>query len=522
MRSRGRARLYDGHPPRTSAKHWNENVPYCPEMGMGRPPPGRDTNPPPRSPGRVLDPMRAMERGDDEDRDEDPDDDVHLDDEDAFGSDSEPARGSRDRSDDRSNDRDPSLVGSPPGIRDGAHPHPRSPPSDPTRHLPLPRAFILAAARDQPRPSGPRVSLVASSPVEAARDAAAALEDGARPSWRRWTARRTVRIIRRYLRVRRVGSGGSRGRVGSVEFPRTRAGAAEVEEPRGAFGGGGGGGGGARVPSRCETPPRRRVDVGGTAATRVVEEETRAIGGWCRDPTPPAARRRRTRQKTRREAPPGVRRKEPGAIVAVRERVSRCASAAARRTVVIKKVPNVAPAEITWRRSVSTARARLARPPRRGGTFSDDGRVPSASRPTRQSDRTSGGTRRAVPGTEGGEEATRRRRDESDAEGGPAADDELAYPAASETTGERQNRRRTSTRTSMKRSRSPPRRKPRAGSPAAGRDETRVRTVGGGEDRGRFDWRRGSTVWGSLRRAGFARRIPGPAFGRGGADDGVS
>lgn len=228
--------FYDGHPPRTSAKHWNENVPYCPEMGMGRPPPGRDANPPPSSPGRVLDPMRAMERGDDEDRDEDPDDDVNLDDEDAFGSDSEPPRGSRDRSRDRSNDRDPSLVGSPPGIRDGAHPHPRSPPSDPTATPPPSGAPVRlgASVGSFARPSGPsRPSLVASSPVKAARDAAAALE-GWRASVVATVDRATDGSYHPTVSTRptRVGEVVRAGAWEASSFPRTRAGAAEVEKSR--------------------------------------------------------------------------------------------------------------------------------------------------------------------------------------------------------------------------------------------------------------------------------------------------
>ena len=229
--------FYDGHPPRTSAKHWNENVPYCPEMGMGRPPPGRDANPPPASPGRVLDPMRAMERGDedpDEDRDDDDrDEDGNLDDEDAFGSDSEPARGSRDRSrdrsNDRSNDRDPSLVGSPPGIRDGAHPHPRSPPSDPTATPPPPaRPFVWARASVRSRV--PRRRVPPSSRRPRSRRLATRRRRwkvGARPWWRRWTARRTVRIIRRYLRARRASArwfARARGRRRVSANPRRRRG----------------------------------------------------------------------------------------------------------------------------------------------------------------------------------------------------------------------------------------------------------------------------------------------------------
>ena len=302
--------FYDGHPPRTSAKHWNENVPYCPEMGMGRPPPGRDTNPPPRSPGRVLDPMRAMERGDDEDRDEDPDDDVHLDDEDAFGSDSEPARGSRDRSDDRSNDRDPSLVGSPPGIRDGAHPHPRSPPSDPTA-TPPPPARPFVSARASVRSRVPRVPRV---PPSSRRPRSRRLATrrrrwkvGARPWWRRWTARRTVRIIRRYLRVRRASArwfarARGRRRVSLEPAPaprRLRRAARSVRRRR------------RRRRWRRTTRPlanaKRRRDDAWTSATprrRVVEKKRRErIGGSGPGSTPPPPRARRgggTRQKTRR------------------------------------------------------------------------------------------------------------------------------------------------------------------------------------------------------------------------------
>ena len=276
--------FYDGHPPRTSAKHWNENVPYCPEMGMGRPPPGRDTNPPPRSPGRVLDPMRAMERG-------------------------RGRRGSRRRRPRRrrkSRRRGRVRV----GFRTRARlarslrrsvQRSRSVPrriaaGNSRRRAPTPAFAPVRSHRDASpsgapvrlgasvgsfaRPSATRPSLVASSPVKAARDAAAALE-GWRASVVATVDRATDGSYHPTVSTRptRVGEVVRAGAWEASSFPRTRAGAAEVEKSRAERSAAAAAAAVAAhhaSPRERETPPRRRVDVGDAAATRRREEETRA------------------------------------------------------------------------------------------------------------------------------------------------------------------------------------------------------------------------------------------------------
>ena len=55
--------LYDGHPPRTATKLWDPSVPYCPEVGYGRP--ARSApRAPAASPGRVLHNFGNLEYGD--------------------------------------------------------------------------------------------------------------------------------------------------------------------------------------------------------------------------------------------------------------------------------------------------------------------------------------------------------------------------------------------------------------------------------------------------------------------------
>ena len=452
--------FYDGHPPRTSAKHWNENVPYCPEMGMGRPPPGRDANPPPTSPGRVLDPMRAMERGDDEDRDEDPDDDVNLDDEDAFRSDSEPARGSRDRSRDRSNDRDPSLIVSPPGIRDGAHPHPRSPPSDPTATPPPSGAPVRlgASVGSFARPSGPsRPSLVASSPVKAARDAAAALE-GWRASVVATVDRATDGSYSPTVSTRptRVGEVVRAGAWEASSFPRTRAGAAEVEKSRAERSAAAAAAAVAAhhaSPRERETPPRRRVDVGDAAAARRREEETRAnrrfgsgFGSGFDSAT--AARAREAERARKRDAEAHARgegepnRDRRGARTdRCGARTDRCGARTPPRGRNVgdrEGYRSFAPASPGGGVYRPPASPRAPTPPRTRLSRTTDA-SPNASRPTRPiSYRTSTAERAARFQAR---RAARKRRDAAETETEMGADDGLAYPTSdAETTGERQNR----------------------------------------------------------------------------------
>ena len=504
---------------------------------MGRPPPGRDTNPPPRSPGRVLDPMRAMERGDDEDRDEDPDDDVHLDDEDAFGSDSNRA-GSR---------ASAPTIGPTIAIRPSsdrrrefatARTHTRVRPRPiPPRRLPPPaRPFVSARASVRSRvPRVPRVPPSSRRPRSRRLATRRRWKVGARPWWRRWTARRTVRIIRRYLRVRRASArwfARARGRPSS--FPRTRAGAAEVEKSRAERSAAAAAAAVAAhhaSPRERETPPRRRVDVGDAAATRRREEETRAnrrFGSGFDSAT--AARAREAERARKRDAEAHARGEgEPNRDRRGARTDRRGARTPPRgRTVGDREgYRSFAPASPGGGVYRPPASPRAPTPPRTRLSRTTDA-SPNASRPTRPMSYRTSTAERAARFQE--RRAARKRRDAAETE--TRRDAETGPPR---TTGSRTRRAtrkprasgrteaRTSTRTSMKRSRSPPRRKPRAGSPAAGRDETRVRTVWrrriARRSTGDVDRRFGNLV---TSRGGFARRIPGPAFGRGGADDGVS
>ena len=359
---------------------------------------------------------------------------------------------------------------------------------------------------------------VASSPVKAARDAAAALEG--------WRASVVATVDRATdggysptvsTRPTRVGEVVRAGAWEASSFPRTRAGAAEVERTRAERSAAAAAAAVAAhhaSPRERETPPRRRVDVGDAAAARRRRREKRRAvdgsgsGSGSGFDSATAARAREAERARKRAAEAHAR---GDAYDANDRRGARTDRRGARtdrrgartpprgRTVGDREgYRSFAPASPGGGVYRPPASPRAPTPPRTRRSRTTDA-SPNASRPTRPMSYRTSTAERAARFQE--RRAAKKRRDAAETETGRDAETggvrartrnrPRRVPASVRTEA------RTSTRTSMKRtrSRSPPRRKPRAGSPAAGRDETRVRTVWRRRIARRFDWRRGSTVW---------------------------
>ena len=275
-----------------------------------------------------------------------------------------------------------------------------------------------------------------------------------------------------------------------------------------------------------------------TPPPRVVEEETRATRRFGSGFDSATAARAFGAERARKRD--GGQARRGRTIRPTRPRSSRCARIVAAReqppprgrlSATEMAIPLVRARESGRSACIDRPR-RLARRARRGrGVLGRLAGVATASRPTRpmSSQHVHGGTppRGSRNGGRRRSDATRRRRRRRDAALRRARTTDLAYPTSVRANHGRaapEPKPEASTRTSMKRTRSRSPRDESRGPVRRRRGATRraFGRFGGGGSRARFDWRRGSAVWESLRRGGFARRIPGPAFGRGGADDGVS
>ena len=234
----------------------------------------------------------------------------------------------------------------------------------------LARASVRSRVLGSSRPS-----LVASSPVKAARDAAAALE-GWRASVVATVDRATDGSYHPTVSTRptRVGEVVRAGAWEASSFLEPAPAPRRLRRARGAFGGGGGGGGGApRVPSRtrnaAETTRGRRRRRGDASS----KEETRANRRFGSGSTPPPPRAPEAERARKRDAEAHARVKETEPqIVAVRERIV----AVRERIVAVRErrredEPSATEkgtavrARESWRRRVSTARVACAPTPPR-------------------------------------------------------------------------------------------------------------------------------------------------------------